>query len=245
MHMVRSLSLVLSLSILIPLHAQQQFGVLAGPQYALVSQVFKTDLPEGLKVPSVNGFGVYGGVWYRSDRSHIVQFRLGLDWSYRTFDQDYERMELDTTLTAYLYKGTTTWRLHYLEVPVQASYCFWRNAHVDLGLTPAYLVTGRTNDEGQVTFVRPDGSTYQPASYKSSVKDLDPYKRVELAATLGVGYDFSNGLVAGLSCSRALGRMNDEEQTLYSRYYNLFRVWFGYDLLHEKRRRPVFRRHTG
>lgn len=238
------LSILLSATAL-PLRAQHQFGVLAGPQYVLVSQVFGSDLLDGLDIPSVNGWGFHAGAWYRSDRSHIIQFRLGLEWSYRTMDEDYEYATMDTSLTLYTYVGTYTSRLHYLEVPVQASYYFWREAHVDLGLTPAYLITGRFLDEGQVIFHNPDGTTYRPADYESSVKDVDRYKRVEMAMSVGLGYDFRNGMTAGLAYSRALGRLNDTDERLLSRYYNLFRVTLGYDLLHEKRRRPVFRHRPG
>ncbi|HEY0978978.1 MAG TPA: outer membrane beta-barrel protein [Flavobacteriales bacterium] len=240
-------SLLLSITLFAALlgHAQYQFGGIIGAQYVRIQSLLDIDIPGfAMDVPTADGFGHHAGIWYRSDRSHLVNFRLGLNWSYRTFDREESRSEFhpDTISGGFLashFEGTSYQRLNYLEMPVQAQYYFWRGAHAELGVYLGRRLFGNIRTEGQETNVYPNGSVFRPDPFGETSKDLSQLARFEFGSTVGVGYDFTNGICVGAGYLRSFTRMEEAKGFAVS-YYNQFRVNVGYDLLHPKGKRRVY-----
>ena len=243
--MIRVLYLLFGLAFGPVALAQYQFGFIGGPQYVNTRTVLDIDLPVDVELPKMNGFGYHLGVWYRSDPYHLVNFRAGLNWSYRTFDSEVVRSEItvDTATmgsTRSTFVGYDRYRLNYLELPVQAQYFFWKGAHVELGVYFARRIYGQVRTSGTRTITYADGSVFRPDDINEVEKDLSALARFEFGTTLGVGADFRSGLTLGMGYTRSLSRM-EEAKTLAATYVDQFRLSLGYDFLRPKGRR-VYRR---
>lgn len=243
--MIRVLFLTSTLLLGTAISAQYQFGVVAGPQYVNTRMVLDMDLPVGVELPKMNGPGYHLGVWYRSDPYHMVQFRAGLNWAYRTFSTEVntEEITVDTAtllMTRSKFVGHSYYRLNYLELPVQAQYYFWKGAHAELGVYFARRIYGNIRTAGQRSIHYPDGTVFRPDDVNDIEKDLSALARFEFGASIGVGADFRSGLTLGLGYTRSLSRM-EEAKTLAATYVDQLRLNLGYDFLRPKGRR-VYRR---
>lgn len=239
LHPMRSCLFFLGVLSTVALSAQYQFGVQAGPQYMMVRGVIDSDIP-GLEFPKREGMGYQFGAWYRSDRSHLIQVRLGLTWSYRTMSYTDGWTELGVDSVTYsTFAGTSYARLNYLELPVTARYYFWRGAHAELGIYLGRRIFGNIRSEGQVTNHYADGTTFRPDPYTGTEKDLSALARWEFGNRIAVGYDLVNGFCLGLSYQMAITRM-EEAKTLAMSYPSFLRAEIGYDFLKPKGKRKVY-----
>lgn len=217
--------------------AQYQFGIVAGPLYVSTRSVLNVDLPDGVKLdmPTLDGFGYHAGIWYRSDRLHLVNFRAGLEWCYRTFDQDVTELTIgDDLTTQYFYTGERRTHLNYLELPVQGQYYFWKGAHAELGLVFSRLMMGTIFDEGQMRVTSADGTVHYPDRTDETTTDLGDFANFELAMTLGVGYDFKKGICVGVSYIRGLTPIEDGAGVDIKSWFDQIRINVGFDFLHPK-----------
>ncbi|MFT3885901.1 MAG: porin family protein [Flavobacteriales bacterium] len=218
--------------------AQYQFGIAAGPQYVFTRSTLDGDPQEGVAtdLPTMDGFGYHGGVWYRSDRLHLVNLRAGLNWSYRAFKTDVVEVEHSPDNAEYLYTGERRTHLNYLELPIQAQYYFWRGAHAEIGVVFARLLFGKVHDQGQMRVTSSDGSVFYPDPWNEVSKDMSDHASFELSSTLGVGYDFRKGLCVGLSYLRGITPIDDGTGVVVRTWSDALRLSVGYDLLRPKGR---------
>jgi len=211
---------------------QVTLGAKAGGNYTLTRTSLGDQAPPFSLAPaSVNGFGFHGGAFVELELSEKLFLRPELSYSVRNnsydegFDSTIVIMGIPLTARAELEVEVTR---SYLELPVLIGYKLGEHFSLVAGPAVSYLISNRTNTNGQISV----GSFLQgfDLPFSNSNTSTEGLRAVGFAAVSGLNYRSEGGIDIGLRYWQGFGTL-EEDTDLLKTYQSMLQLSLGYSFI--------------
>lgn len=224
--------------------AQTQFGIKVGGNYLIASQSVSPEPKESLATPK--GLGLQFGAYAKIPFSEMVGLRPELGFSFRRAKTDNSTTEklpvVDQNNQQVGSADVTTQtkgdqRLSYFQIAALISINPSTNFRVMVGPAMGFLMGGKYNEEQTVTVangtVNGQPFTQDPqftATSKKGSAAIKDFKKAEVAAVAGFGYELDMGLDFDLRYYRAIVPTQDISQSTfrYKAFTNMVELSLGF-----------------